>query len=152
VLFITLIADSQKVGDIWKQSTQNIKWFVSKAYPQKTGEVSEYQKIEYKTKSQLKPNPAVVIIEENTSDNSQPTELNNISPIESKTLEKEIPLPETRFEDEEEFEHKEERYYCPNCGNSFTNRMMLVLSDKLFVFCEHCGERFYKKQISDAIA
>ena len=150
VLFITLIADSQKVGDIWKQSSHNIKWFVNKAYPQKNGEFSEYQKIEIK--SQLKPNPAVVIIEENTSDNSQPTELNNNNQTESTTLEKEIPLPETRFENEEE--HKEEQYYCPNCGHSFTTRMMHVLSERDFTFCENCGERviIYKNHISGATA
>ena len=152
VLFITLIADSQKVGELWKLSTQNMKWFVSKAYPQKNGESLEYQKVEIETKSQLKPNNAVVIIKENILDNSQKSEV-NISPIiESKTGEKEIPLPEKRFEDEEEFEHKEEKYFCPNCGHSFTNRMMLVLSDKPFTFCENCGEKFYKNHISGATA
>ena len=154
VLIITLIADSQKVGDIWNQSTQNMKWFVSKAYPQKNGESLEYKKVEIETKSQLKPNNAVVIIKENTADNSQSSEINIKSPIiESKIEEKEPPLPEKRFEDEEEFEREPEKYYCPNCGNAFTNRMMLVLSEKPFTcFCEHCGEKFYKKHISGAIA
>ncbi|MHA1338718.1 MAG: TFIIB-type zinc ribbon-containing protein [Promethearchaeota archaeon] len=33
----------------------------------------------------------------------------------------------------------EQSLYCPNCGNKFSNKMMLMVAERQYTFCELCG-------------
>ena len=111
---IVAIINVKQVEQEWKHVEDNIKWLISRFYPEKK---------KYKKKS--KP---VVIVEQ-----PQPVQPPQVYVI------KEREKQEEKVESEPEEPQPE---YCNNCGSSFSLKMFEMLHSKGFAFCEQCGAKF----------
>ncbi|MHA1729925.1 MAG: hypothetical protein ACTSWY_14525 [Promethearchaeota archaeon] len=151
ILFILLIVDNEKIGQQWAQTSHNIQKFISKAYHSK-GKLTARSLVTSKPDVSAAQNPPVFIFKEKSMNNTPQSQIKQHIKQESKSTSIKYQIPEKRYENSREGKPKTEKYYCPNCGVEFTNKMMNILGEKPGVYCENCGEHFFKREINLKIA
>lgn len=135
--------EKERVVHTWNMAGYHIKNLLFKAYPSEKREAptrpvmkgSENQgKLSYPTKNPT-ATPVIIVEEEapvsETGNRVDAKQQNSGSNTEVETPE----LP---------------KFFCPNCGIEFSPRMIDRLKSNTYTFCEACGEKFYRRDMSSA--
>jgi hypothetical protein len=164
ILTIELIADRTRLEDDWAEVCYNVKYFLGKAYPRqdealpmkpvrKVAQASVGTQSVSQVQTRSQQPPVIIIRRDELKTVQEPKTAQEATATYS---ENKLSIPEQRFDsDIQEQSHPAPQaineYFCPSCGNKFSPRMVNVLKDQPFTFCEHCGEKFYRREGSSDI-
>lgn len=129
IIFLVLGENPESIRHYWATVGYNIKYIVAKAYHAKTMPQKPVKNAPNpsNTKLEVKQGPIVILKEEGSDSNNQNTSA-------QQNVKDDIQPSITT------------KLFCPRCGSEFSSKMIDVLKERAFTFCEICGEKFVNRE------